>query len=411
MKQANEAAALEAVSLARTALVLDHPFFGQLALRLKPVIDVKCHTAWTDGISLGVNPDRFLALTDAQRIGLLAHEVMHCTNGHPWREGGRDHKTWNKACDMAINPILVGAGFQLPEGALMPSADQNDAAAESIYSALVRDEQKQNAQGEGDDQQQGGDQQEAGDPGETRKPGEAGEGDDQQSAQGAAQDDAQGDAQQQVDIDALEHEWQTAVQQAQMMCKMRGSMPGDVSEAIEKANQAKIDWAAELRKFVQQVAKDDYTWRRPNSRYQARGLYMPALHSEALGPIVLAIDTSASVSSAEVAAFMAEVEAIVAECKPEYTLLIQADARVNHVDRIERGDDFQAPKVYGRGGTDFRPVFAHVEADDVQPACLIYLTDLEGQYPPQAPEYPVLWACTTNLKATWGETIQLDVHR
>jgi predicted metal-dependent peptidase len=81
------------------------------------------------------------------------------------------------------------------------------------------------------------------------------------------------------------------------------------------------------------------------------------------------------------------------------------------VDRYDRGDHFQAPAVCGRGGTDFRPVFAHVEAENVQPACLIYLTDLEGSYPETEPDYPVLWIATTNHRATWGETIRLDIHR
>jgi predicted metal-dependent peptidase len=209
--------------------------------------------------------------------------------------------------------------MKLPEGALMPSADQADQAAESIYSTLMRDQQQEQEEG-GDDQQGGGQDQNGASMGETRKP-EAddaqGDGEGQGEGDGSeGQGGAQGAEAAPVDIEQLEHEWQMATVQAAAMAKSRGSLPGGIQEAIEAANQARIDWATELRRFMQQAAKDDYTWRRPNARYQARGLYMPALNSEAMGPVVVAVDTSASVSSAEVSAFMAEVANVIADCSP-----------------------------------------------------------------------------------------------
>ena len=40
---------------ARTALVLNQPFFGALTLRLNVIEDSTADTAWTDGESLGYN--------------------------------------------------------------------------------------------------------------------------------------------------------------------------------------------------------------------------------------------------------------------------------------------------------------------------------------------------------------------
>jgi len=62
---------------ARSGLVLDHVFFGSLALRLRLVEDPKCKTAWTDGVHLGYNPEFIGGLTLDETKGLLAHEVMH----------------------------------------------------------------------------------------------------------------------------------------------------------------------------------------------------------------------------------------------------------------------------------------------------------------------------------------------
>jgi hypothetical protein len=75
------------ISKQRTALVLDQPFFGVLALRLKVVEDPLCKTFWTDGESLGYNPAYLGGLNDLQTRGVLAHEILHVANGHCWRQG------------------------------------------------------------------------------------------------------------------------------------------------------------------------------------------------------------------------------------------------------------------------------------------------------------------------------------
>ena len=44
----------------------------------------------------------------------------------------------------------------------------------------------------------------------------------------------------------------------------------------------------------------------------------------------------------------------------------------------------------------------------IQPACLVYLTDLQGTFPDKPPDYPVLWVTTTDQEAPWGETVRLE---
>ena len=78
------------ISKQRTALVLDQPFFGALALRLKVIEDPSCKTFWTDSVSIGYNPAYLASLNDLETRGVLAHEVLHVANGHCWRQGDRD---------------------------------------------------------------------------------------------------------------------------------------------------------------------------------------------------------------------------------------------------------------------------------------------------------------------------------
>ena len=102
---------------ARAALVLDHPFFGSIALRLKLKPDPTCSDLWTDGRTLGFNPSYAAALSEAALIGAQAHEVMHLACAHHVRRKGRDAALWNKACDLVVNQLLLDAGFSLPQGA------------------------------------------------------------------------------------------------------------------------------------------------------------------------------------------------------------------------------------------------------------------------------------------------------
>ncbi len=91
---------------ARLTLLLDFPFFGQLALRLLPVLDHSVESAQTDGREIRFNPDFCAKLTDPQLAWLYAHEVAHPALGHLWRIGSRDVDKVNRAADYVVNEML-----------------------------------------------------------------------------------------------------------------------------------------------------------------------------------------------------------------------------------------------------------------------------------------------------------------
>lgn len=100
------------VIAARAGLILDAPFFGNLALRLNVKEDLSCKTAWTDSISLGFNPEFIDGLTLDETKGLVAHEVSHCMFSHHTRRNGRNVRKWNEAGDYVINLELIAAGVE-----------------------------------------------------------------------------------------------------------------------------------------------------------------------------------------------------------------------------------------------------------------------------------------------------------
>ena len=122
---------------ARAALVLDHPFFGSIALRLTLKPDPSCDDLWTDGRTLGFNPSYAAALSDAALMGAQAHEIMHLACAHHVRREGRDATLWNKACDFVVNQLLLDAGFSLPQGAMHDPAYAG-LSVEALYSELTR---------------------------------------------------------------------------------------------------------------------------------------------------------------------------------------------------------------------------------------------------------------------------------
>lgn len=371
------------VIAARTALVLEQPFFGALALKLEVVEDPSCETAWVDGRTLGFNPAFVESLQHKEVVGLVAHEVMHCAMGHPWRRDGRDSKKWNAACDFAINSVLGESGFSIPEGALRdPTFDGK--AAEWIYDRMPSGD-------DGQDGQQGG---------------QGGQGDQNQPDQPSDQPGEVRDAPPDSAADATtEADWQQAVQQAAKVAKGRGELPGALDEFAKEAKRSRVDWKSVLRRFVQQAARADYSWTRPNPRFVAHGLYMPSLRSEEMGEIIVAVDTSASIDTVLLEQFAGEIVGIVEDLKPERLRVIYCDRHVHKVDEFERGDPIEIRAV-GRGGTDLRPPFHTVDALGVAPACFIYLTDLDGTFPDHEPAYPVLWATDNKTRtAPFGEVV------
>jgi predicted metal-dependent peptidase len=395
------------LSTARATLVLDHPFFGALALRMNLEEETRgrTQTMATDGRSIFYDPEFVRGCTDLELVGLLAHEVMHPAMQHHTRRGDRDPRRWNDAADYAINPILTEAGFVLPDGALM-SSEYRGMIAEQIYDDL--DRSSGNAENSGAENHGGPEEKQ---PGDGADDGDS-LGDENATGNGRGQSagdtgDRPGAVLDAPDPAQQEAEWQVAVKQATQAARMMGHMPGGIAQVVDQVAKPRIDWKAILRRFVQRSASADYSWQMPNRRYLASGLYLPEIRSESMPLLVVAVDSSASTQSV-LPIFKAELQSIIEECQPEATIVIMADAAVQRVDRFERGEPIEF-NLEGLGGTDFRPVFQHVEREQLDPACLIYLTDGDGCYPEEVSDYPTLWAITTSdSQAPWGETVNID---
>jgi predicted metal-dependent peptidase len=357
---------------ARATLILDQPFFGALALRLALIEDPSTKTLCVDGKHIYYNPTFVGTLSADLTKAIIAHEVMHCVLDHMSRLGERNHKQWNQAADYAINQLLEDVGFSF-EGTGLLNPAFKDMSADHIYSLLPPPDPDTGDNGIGDPL------------------------DDMQS--GSPDPAAKAEA---------TREWKVATIQAANAAKIMGKLPGSLERFIDQMFKAQVDWRAVLRQFVHETTKNDYAWTKPNKHMLVHGVYMPSLHSENMGDIVVGIDVSGSIDKPTLDAFSAEISAIVAETMPANVHLVYCDSRVAGTQSFARHEEVDMKPV-GGGGTEFKPVFDWVEEHGIQPVCLVYLTDLYGDATFAPPPYPTLWCCTNEQVAPFGDTVHIEV--
>jgi len=160
-----------------------------------------------------------------------------------------------------------------------------------------------------------------------------------------------------------------------------------------------------LRNFFRDLAKDDYSWSRPNKRFLQFDIYLPSLVSPSLGEIVVALDTSGSITQKLLAEFLAEVQGLLDFGRPRKLQLLDCDAAIHSTHEFVPGDRVDV-QPHGGGGTDFRPVFDYVAEQGFDPCALVYLTDLYGTFPDAPPSYPVLWVSYSTDSAPFGQVLK-----
>ncbi len=364
----------------RTRLLLDHPWFGSLAMRLK-LVEFDCPTMQTDGSTLRFNAEFVAKQSDAHLLTIMAHEVMHCALLHPFRRGSRDHDTWNDACDYAINSDLQKSGFVMPPGALMDS-QYAGLSADTIFAKLYAKPKPQ--------------------------PGE----EEPEPCTGTVEDAPQ-ELTQTAATGMTEEDWKIAGEQATSVSKACGSVPGDAVRSTKAARQVPEDWRSILREFIEHQAPSDYSWGSPNRRYVAEGLYLPGIVKEKLSYIGVCVDTSGSVDDKVLAAFAQELTALVQEARPGRVSVVYCDTCVRHTQEFTPDDLEINLEASGGGGTRFAPALKHFADCEEHPAAVLYFTDLEnGMEELEEPVFPVLWVTGKNVtkSAPFGPLIRIDAY-
>jgi predicted metal-dependent peptidase len=365
------------INNALNKIVLRLVFFTNLMLQLN--YEPRAGgTAATDSKNVFWNPEWIKTLTHGATIGAMVHEGLHNALCHFSRQGDRVFSIWAEATDYEINHIILDfahLGIELWDGALVNLEWKRlGYTAETMYPLIVKQREEEQANGGGKD----------GEP----KDGECGK----HGCQGIMQPvNAQGEPATPTEMEKIKVQWTQALEDAtRQHLREHGTLPGTLANTIAKIKESKIDYRQVLHQFVTDICRADYSYQKPHKAYLQRGIYMPTLYSKEIGTLAIASDVSGSTYGKVYDAICGNMQALICDVKPALTYVMYVDTIVQKVVEFSAYD---IPKFeyLGGGGTSFKPAFEYLEEHGIEPAALIYLTDMYGDFPDTEPSYPVLW--------------------
>ncbi len=406
---ATDKKALNAMTRARTCLVVSQPFFGCLALQLQlvEVLDPNVvNTMAVDGKNLFYHPPFVLKLKEPEVIGVVAHETMHCAYKHMLRRGHRDHMFYNIAGDFIINSDLKKAGFQLPgqpitlaskpgTSGYLYDPQYDGMSTEEVYERLIQQAKKVTIMiGDGNKKDFGG-------CGAVLDASSGGGKDGKESQSGA-------------DVATLEAEWDANVRMAVAVAKgsNAGKIPGHLECLVNAMNKPIINWKEQMRDFVSNSCSKDYSWSRPNRRSVACGVILPGFISDGMHQLVMVMDVSGSIDDSMRQTYASEGQGMLDDGVCDVMTLVYTDTEVKKVDEFLRGDIIKVKTPCG-GGTDFKAVMDWIPENCPDAAAIVFLTDMETCSFGADPGIPVLWGATMHhsrlqtLNVPFGRVIEV----
>jgi predicted metal-dependent peptidase len=397
--------------------LMQHPstalYSGVIASGKNEVVDAEKEggkfTAYTDGINK-VYCREYVAEydSDAKLRGLILHENLHVALKQipRHRDLEHDHKLLNYAMDFVVNDIIKNTegvtGYSkeqlvaLPDGALYHPMF-HDWAVRKVYNYLKqRKDELDKADKDGTEPQpcdqqdkssSGGDEETDIDEALRNMKG----GTDEHRFGEVTEMDAE-------QIKKMEGDIDKALRQGGMLA---GRMGATVPRVIGDMLEPKVDWREVLREFVQSAmrGKDEYTWRKMSKPYMANDMYIPSMHSETMGELVVAIDTSGSIDNEQISEFASELASICEVCSPEKVRVLWWDTKV-HGEQVFVGnyqDIGKMLKPLGGGGTHVGCVSDYMIKNSVNAEVLVIFTDgyVENEIKWEV-SAPTMWFVTQN---------------
>lgn len=399
---------LDAISRAGFTLLLNEPFYAHLLAGMPREISERVETAavgW-DGsqVHLVVNTRFFSTLaSDAERVAVLKHELLHVVFRHLFRGVGRDRELENIAADLVVNQLV--APWPLPANVVTLDSFPDlklepNRSLDYYYDRLAA---------------------------LRRPPAEAttatsGDAPPRSSEEGMAPPSA-------ATLDSLlekggrgDHSlWSNdtspaaaaarfAVEGAVLRASERvgaagsGTLPAALREALNaivSQRRPTVDWKRALRLFVSATGRTRIrpTMRKPSKRYGTT----PGIRVQRLHRLLIAVDTSGSIADATIQLFFSAIDGMWRTGAA--ITVVECDVAVHAVYQY-RGEPPQA--VTGRGGTSFDPVFTWLRERRAFDGC-VYLTDGFAPNPVVKPPCRVLWALNASRRTPlpYGRTVVL----
>jgi len=171
--------------------------------------------------------------------------------------------------------------------------------------------------------------------------------------------------------------WEKILVDACTYARERGKLPGGIERMVDRILDTSIDWREILYRYITDQIPVDYSWSRPSKKSYALGVYLPRTEKESID-VLVAVDTSGSISQDELEQFMSEILGITNSFSNVDLTIIDCDADIHGIYPFKHAtaDDVMSKvKLKGGGGTDHRPVFAWISQNKSTAKFIICFTD------------------------------------
>jgi len=365
------------IIVARVGLLLRHPFFGNMATRLRIMAaDEWLGTAAVDGRNLYFNTQFFNAMSNKEIEFVIAHEILHMVFDHLGRREDRHPMLYNIAADYKVNNLLVRDRIGTVPSIVDCFQDfQYEAdTSEEIYDKLFEDAKQagkelQKLLDELDEKGEMLDEHldDDGSSGEEGQEGEDGKGNKVSKKRPKFSKE---------ELKKIKDEIKESMLSAAQAAGA-GNVPGEVQRMIKELTEPKMNWREILRQQIQSTIRNDYTFSRPSRKAWHTGAILPGMNFDETIDLCVAIDMSGSIGNAQAKDFLSEVKGIMDEYKDYNIKLWCFDTAVYNEQNFtaDGGEDLTEYEVYGGGGTDFMCNWTYMKDNDIQPKKFLMFTD------------------------------------
>lgn len=371
----------ERISVARIALLMRFPFWGNLVSRLRSyqVNTSWCPTACTDGRATYYNPEFIRPLTDKQVIFVFCHEITHVVLEHLGRSNDLAHDNFlgNLAADFSVNQIVLNEGIGEHIGDKIGFKDLMNYKSddketkkqgtlydkmfdgwtyEEIYEHLQKNEKqlRENLQNNSNFTVH-------------LEFGDKYEDDETSSGRPTLSKE---------ELDKIKTEMKEALLNASQSA---GNIPGGFKRLISNLTDPKMNWQELLTQVIESQVKSDYTYMRLGRRSFSSDIIFPSQQKQPKIKVYLALDMSGSIGPEEINDFFTEVSGIVQQFSAFEIHIMCFDCSVHNyqVFNEDTVNDLFDYEPQGGGGTSISCVYDFLKENEIVPEQLVFFTDGE----------------------------------
>ncbi len=354
------------VVVARVGLLLRHPFFGNMATRLKiQHCDDWCPTAATDGRHLYFNTQFFNALSPKQIEFVIAHEILHCAFDQLPRREDRNPQLHNIACDYLVNNILVREriGEKVTQIPIIQDFKYEGWSSEQVYDDLYKNCEKIELSDLGELLDEHIDWEEGNGEGDAKNG--KGKGGSKKPPKYTKEE-----------LRKIKEEIKEGMMRAAQAAGA-GNVPGEIDRMIKDLTEPKMNWREIIQQQIQSTIKNDYTFSRPSRKGWHVGAVLPGMNFEETIDIAIGFDMSGSIGNDQAKIFLSEVKGIMDQYSDFKIHLFCFDTEVHNpqVFTEHNMEEFMEYEIAGGGGTDFEVCWNYFKEEGIVPKKFVMFTD------------------------------------